>query len=151
MTMLVRALSMMGLLLVSTAALAEAPVTTNPEGKAAIVLLDMCFNQHKVAEGFATYVGPTYTQHNPTAPDGKEAAIKGLSAFVAAMPSMHYDFKRVLVDGDLVAVHAHVTTSPTDRGSAVVDIFRFDKGKIVEHWDVVQPVPEKPANQNTMF
>lgn len=150
MSSLARALPVLGLLLTAPA-FADPALTTNPEGLAAVGLLDMCFNQHKVAEGFATYVGPTYRQHNPTAADGKEAAIKALSGFVATMPGMHYDFKRVLVDGDLVAVHAHVTMGPSDRGMAVVDIFRFDNGKIVEHWDVAQPVPEKSANENTMF
>ncbi len=139
-------------LLAVTAAHAEDPAkVTSANGKAAMGLLDMCFNQHKVAEAFAKYVGPTYKQHNPTVPDGKDAAIKGLSGFVAQMPDMHYDVKRVLVDGDLVAVHSHVALNATDRGSAVVDIFRLEHGKVVEHWDVLQAVPEKPVNDNTMF
>jgi predicted SnoaL-like aldol condensation-catalyzing enzyme len=55
------------------------------------------------------------------------------------------------VDGDFVIVHSHATTTPEDRGMAIVDIFRMDDGKIVEHWDVIQPIPEKAANENTMF
>ncbi|WP_342791211.1 nuclear transport factor 2 family protein [Streptomyces montanus] len=61
------------------------------------------------------------------------------------------DFKRALADGDLVMLHSHVTTSPTDRGTAAADILRLKNGKIVEHWDVLQAVPETSANDNTMF
>jgi predicted SnoaL-like aldol condensation-catalyzing enzyme len=50
-----------------------------------------------------------------------------------------------------VALHSHLTRKPGDRGMAVVDIFRLENGKIVEHWDVVQEVPETSANNNTMF
>lgn len=146
----------------SVAMLAAMPVTasaqsvasqlsSNPNGVAAVEFLDMVFNQKKVEEGFAKYVGPTYIQHNPMVPDGIEGAVTGLTGLLKQMPDWKYDFKRVLVDGDLVAVHSHVTTGPADRGTAVVDIFRVVDGKIVEHWDVLQPVPEKAANDNTMF
>jgi predicted SnoaL-like aldol condensation-catalyzing enzyme len=126
-------------------------LTSNPNGIAAVELLDMVFNQKKVEEAFAKYVGDTYTQHNPMVPDGIDGAVTGLTALLKQMPGWKYDFKRVLVDGDLVAVHAHITTGPDDRGMAVVDIFRVKDDKFVEHWDVLQPVPEKSANTNTMF
>jgi predicted SnoaL-like aldol condensation-catalyzing enzyme len=126
-------------------------LTRNKAGVAAVELLDMAFNQRKVEEAFARYVGPTYTQHNPQVPDGIEGALAGIPGLLMAMPNLRYDFKRVLVDGDLVAVHSHRTNGPADRGVAVVDIFRVAKGKIVEHWDVLQPVPETAANGNTMF
>ena len=80
--------------------------------------------------------------------EGARAGIKGL---LAQVPGWRYDFQRVLVDGDLVAIHSHVTSGPGDRGMAVVDIFRAQDGKFVEHWDVIQPVPENAANANTMF
>ena len=57
----------------------------------------------------------------------------------------------MLADGDLVALHAHSIREPGERGVAIVDIFRLENGKIVEHWDVIQPVPEKANNDNTMF
>jgi len=122
----------------------------NASEAAAIGLLDMIFNQKKAEEAFAKYGGRYYRQHNPAAPDGKEALIallKGLPPEV----TIHYEFKRVLSDGDMVVVHSLVTNSPTDRGSAVIDMFRLEHGKVVEHWDVVQPIPEKSANKNTMF
>jgi predicted SnoaL-like aldol condensation-catalyzing enzyme len=116
----------------------------------AAALLDLAFNQRQVAAAFNRYVGATYTQHNPTVPNGKSEAIKTLSEGLKTM-NVHYDIKRVIADGDLVVVHSHVTFGTDDRGMAVVDIFRFEHGKVVEHWDVVQQVPEHAANDNTMF
>ena len=68
-----------------------------------------------------------------------------------ALPGWTYEIKHAYVDGDIAIIHSHVRMKADDRGMAVVDIFRFEKGKIVEHWDVVQPIPEKSANNNTMF
>jgi predicted SnoaL-like aldol condensation-catalyzing enzyme len=56
-----------------------------------------------------------------------------------------------VVDGDFVILHVHSVREPGERGSAIIDIFKLESGKIVEHWDVIQPIPEKPANPNTMF
>jgi predicted SnoaL-like aldol condensation-catalyzing enzyme len=126
-------------------------LTTNPLGLAAIELLDLAFNQKRVREAFEKHVTPDYIQHNPMVPTGREAAIVGLGAWMQQVPGFRYDFKRVLVDGNFVIVHAHLTNGPGDRGTAVVDILRAENGKFVEHWDVLQPVPENPANQNTMF
>jgi predicted SnoaL-like aldol condensation-catalyzing enzyme len=136
----------------ATASMADTAVTRNPRGLIAVGLLDMVFNQRKVKEGFDKYVGATYRQHNPYAADGKQAAIDFLSKFMATGAEYKYDFKHVYVDGRIVIVHSHVTRGKDDRGSAVIDIFRLDRhNKIVEHWDVLQPVPEKSANDNTMF
>ena len=131
---------------------AQADVKPKNANEAAVVgLLDMAFNQKKYVEAFDKYVGPYYRQHNPTAPDGKEATLKSFAEWIPAHPGLRYDFKHVFSDGDRVIVHSHVTTGAEDRGLAVVDIFRLEQGKVVEHWDVVQPVPEKSANDNTMF
>ena len=98
------------------------------------------------------YLGPRYTQHNPVAPDGP-AGLKGFITFLKdKFPNAKSEFKRVFADGDYVIVHVHAMREPNTRGFAIIDIFRLDgKGKIVEHWDVVQPVPEKAANENGMF
>jgi len=97
------------------------------------------------------YFGPKYIQHNPGAPDG----IEGFKAFIAfrkeKLPNAHSEIKQVFADGDYVILHVHNVPTPGDRGTAIVDIFRLENGKIVEHWDVVQPIPEKTANSNTMF
>jgi predicted SnoaL-like aldol condensation-catalyzing enzyme len=126
-------------------------LTSDPLGIAAVEFLDLAFNQKKVDEALDRYVAEPYVQHNPQVPTGVEGARAGLTGLLQQVPGWHYDFKRVLVDGDLVAVHSHVTTGPNDRGVALVDIFRAENGKFVEHWDVIQPVPETAANQNTMF
>ncbi len=126
-------------------------LSTHPAGEAAVAFLDLAFNRKKLAEAFARYSAPPYTQHNPQVGDGPEAAVAGLTGLLQQLPGWRYDFKRVLVDGDLVAVHSHVTTAPGDRGMAVIDIFRVAGGRFVEHWDVIQPVPEAAANANTMF
>jgi predicted SnoaL-like aldol condensation-catalyzing enzyme len=110
------------------------------------------FNDKKPEEAVAKYGGPEYIQHNPQAADGFQAFIDFVKGFTAQYPQLHVDIKRVIAECDLVVTHSHLTLSPTDRGSAVADIFRLDRdGKIVEHWDVIQAVPETSANDNTMF
>jgi predicted SnoaL-like aldol condensation-catalyzing enzyme len=105
----------------------------------------------KVREAFETWVDPGYIQHNPMAATGRDAAINFLEPFFAKNPNINYSIKRIIADGDLVAVHSHGKFAPEDRGIAVVDILRVKGCKVMEHWDVVQPVPEKSANTNTMF
>jgi predicted SnoaL-like aldol condensation-catalyzing enzyme len=107
------------------------------------------FVEKQVAEGFARYVGPAYIQHNPRAPDGPEAAVKLLSQVITR--DSISEIKRIVAENDLVVLHVHSRANAQDRGRAIVDIFRVENGKIVEHWDVIQPVPEQAANGNTMF
>jgi predicted SnoaL-like aldol condensation-catalyzing enzyme len=111
----------------------------------------MVFYDHKVADAFKTYVGASYRQHNPLVPDGIEPSVAFLSKRFEVNPRATNEIKRVIADGDLVAVHVHSRSNDTDRGRAIVDIFRVENGKIVEHWDVIQPVPENAQNGNTMF
>jgi predicted SnoaL-like aldol condensation-catalyzing enzyme len=105
----------------------------------------------QVRKAFETWVDPGYIQHNPMAATGRDAAIGFLEPFFASVPGAAYSIKRIIADGNLVAVHAHGKFSPEDRGMAVIDILRVEGCKVVEHWDVVQPVPEKAANTNGMF
>jgi predicted SnoaL-like aldol condensation-catalyzing enzyme len=123
----------------------------NAQERTVIGLLDMAFNLKRPADAFALYGGPYYRQHNPTAPDGKEAIVALLGGWLPTVPNLRYDIKRIVSHGDMVWVHSHVTFGPQDRGQAVVDIFRLERGKIVEHWDVGTAVPEKALNDNTMF
>jgi predicted SnoaL-like aldol condensation-catalyzing enzyme len=111
----------------------------------------MVFYDHKVADAFKTYVGASYRQHNPLVPDGIEPSVAFLSKRFETNPQAINEIKRVIADGDLVAVHVHSRSNDADRGRAIVDIFRVEDGKIVEHWDVIQPVPENAQNTNTMF
>ena len=100
---------------------------------------------------FEKWVVPGYIQHNPMAATGRDAAIAFLEPFMKSNPHISYSIKRIIADGNLVAVHSHGKFAPDDRGIAVVDIVRVEGCKVVEHWDVVQPVPEKSANENGMF
>lgn len=102
-------------------------------------------------EAASAYLGDRYIQHNPLAADGPE----GLKAFLdfakENMSTFKVEIKQAFADGDYVILHVHAKRDPEDRGSAVMDIFRLEDGKVVEHWDVIQPIPESSANDNTMF
>jgi len=145
------ALWVMLLAAASAATPAGTATPQNPAEVAVLDFLDMTFNQKHFDEAFKRYVGPYYRQHNPTVPDGKEPILKLLHQYMPSTPDLHYEFKNVWSDRDRVIVHSHVTTGPSDRGKAVIDIFRLEKGKIVEHWDVAQDIPEHAANDNSMF
>ena len=99
----------------------------------------------------AKYFGPRYVQHNPGAANGPEGFKRLVGFLKEKFPTSRNEIKRVIAEGDLVVLHVHSKRSPDDRGRAIVDIFKVENGKIVEHWDVIQDVPEKSANDNTMF
>lgn len=152
-------------LLLLLACTASACASTGPTARAlraqqntAVVLafLDTAFNKHEVEQAFKLYVGPYYRQHNPHVADGVDGAITSLTHLTHELyPELRHDVKRTVAQGDLVAVHSRYTHSAADRagngGVAVVDIFRLEHGKIVEHWDVVEDVPSESANDNSMF
>ena len=112
---------------------------------------EIAINQRKPEEAVVKYLGPNYRQHNPGAADGPESFIAAVKGLTKTFPELTMEPKRIIAEGDLVVLHSHLILKPGDRGTAVVDIFRLENGKIVEHWDVVQEVPEKSANNNTMF
>ncbi|MBR0908524.1 nuclear transport factor 2 family protein [Bradyrhizobium japonicum] len=105
----------------------------------------------KDADAALAYVGNRYVQHNPNAPDGPDGFRKFIGFLREKFPNSHSEIKRSFVDGDFVILHVHSVREPGSRGRAIVDIFKLENGKIVEHWDVVQDIPENPANNNTMF
>jgi predicted SnoaL-like aldol condensation-catalyzing enzyme len=107
--------------------------------------------EKRVREAFETWVQPGYIQHNPLAATGRDAAIAFLEPFFQGHPDASYSIKRIIADGNLVAVHSHAKFTADERGLAVIDILRVEHCKIAEHWDVAQPVPEKTANSNGMF
>ncbi len=105
----------------------------------------------KDADAALKYVGDRYVQHNPNAADGPEGFRKFIAFLRDKFPQSRSEIKRVFTDGDYVILHVHAVRQPGDRGSAIIDIFRLEQGKIVEHWDAVQPIPEQSANPNGMF
>jgi predicted SnoaL-like aldol condensation-catalyzing enzyme len=118
--------------------------------KTVAAFYDAALNR-KDFEAAAQYIGPRYTQHNPNAKDGPEG-LKGFLAFLREkFPGSRSEIKRIFADGDYVIVHVHAVREPGTRGNAIVDIFKLENGKVVEHWDVVQPIPESAANDNGMF
>lgn len=113
--------------------------------------IDLFYRQGRVREAFMTYVVPGYIQHNPVAADGRDTAIAALEPYFASQPNAIREVQRIIVDGNLAVVHLRVRQNPQDRGVAIVDILRLENGMIVEHWDVIQAVPERSANPHPMF
>ena len=111
---------------------------------------DLVINK-KDFESARHYLGKGYTQHNPLAADGPE----GLKAFIEFLknnfPAARSEIKRIIAEGDFVVLHVHSLRPPNMRGRAIVEIFRMEEGKIREHWDVIQDIPETSLNQNGMF
>jgi predicted SnoaL-like aldol condensation-catalyzing enzyme len=136
------------LLTVHTIALAGAQQERNK--KLVMEFYEAAINQKDFAAA-SKYLGTQYRQHNPLAADGPA----GLQAYVQFLkgkfPASHSEIKKVFADGDYVILHVHAVRVPGTRGSAIVDIFRLENGKVVEHWDVIQEIPEKAANANGMF
>ena len=97
------------------------------------------FTDKKVAQAFKKYATPGYIQHSPLATD-VQGTIDFLQAYLDGTPGHGWELKRVLADGELVALHIHSWSGPEDPGRAIVDIFRVEGGRVAEHWEVIQPV-----------
>ena len=107
------------------------------------------YTERDVPAAFESFVVEDYIQHNPTVPDGRAAAVEMLAPKFST-PGAAFDIQRILVDGDLALIHIKATF-PGNPVAAVADIYRLAEGKIVEHWDVLQRMPDEVANDHPMF
>lgn len=124
-----------------------------PSEKNEQIVLDFyekAINQ-KDFEAAAVHFGNYYIQHNPNIEDGIEGFKKLVDLLKENYPQAHSEIKKVFSDGDYVYIHVHSIREPNTRGRAIFDLFRLENGKIVEHWDTVQDIPETAANSNGMF
>lgn len=111
---------------------------------------ELFYARRDVATAFATYVADDYIQHNPGASDGRAAAVAMLTPMFSR-GGARFHVKKIVVDGDMAVIHLHGIPVPGTPGVAVFDMYRLADGKIVEHWDAVQPVPAEAANAHPMF
>jgi predicted SnoaL-like aldol condensation-catalyzing enzyme len=120
--------------------------------KRVVAFYEKALKERDAESALRLYTGNSYRQHNPLIEDGKEG-LRNFAGWLAEhRPDARFTIKRVLAEGDYVILHVHwIGLLDGERGEAVVDLFRLEEGKIVEHWDVIQPTPDTAANNNSMF
>lgn len=143
-----RLLALMGLVALTLNAQTRDAKMEEANKKVVLAFMQEFFGDHDIAAA-EKYLAPEYIQHNPGVADGRAAIMAAAKGFFGSAPKSKTDVRHVAADGDLVWLHHRAQMGPG--ASAVVDIFRVKNGKIVEHWDVIQSVPDKAANPHPMF
>ena len=131
---------------------AAKPARSQTERNRAVItaFAALFYGQRDVRGAFERYVAPDYIQHNANILDGREAAIAALEPMFRQEGSL-FEIKRIVVDGDLAVIHLHGRAGAQGNGGTVADIYRLKRGKIVEHWDILQPIADKPLNPHAYF
>ena len=123
---------------------------THSRKEAAVSFLRLA-SSGKVREAYDAYVSSNFRHHNPFFRGDRDSLMAAMEENAAENPGKVLEVKHALEDGDLVAVHSHVQQNPGDPGAAVVHIFRFEGDRVVELWDIGQPVPKDSPNENGML
>jgi predicted SnoaL-like aldol condensation-catalyzing enzyme len=127
------------------------PVRVREANKQVVLgFYEAAFNDKNV-DAALRFVGAPYVQHNPVIADGLDGLKARLNDLAAAFPDLRVEVKRLVAEGDQVVAHVHAVRATGQRDLAIVDIFRLEEGRLVEHWDVMQEVPEDSLNHNGMF
>lgn len=117
--------------------------------KKVVEFYDLLINK-KDFESARKYMADRYIQHNPRVADGRDGLRTHIEHLKTNLPGVHSEIKKVIAEGDYVMLHVHSRRTP-NRQLAIIEIFRLENGKIAEHWDVVQEIPETSLNSNGMF
>ncbi|HVN97993.1 MAG TPA: ester cyclase [Syntrophorhabdaceae bacterium] len=133
-------------------------MTLEDKKNVVLAFFKTAFEDKEPEKAIELYVGDYYRQHNPGVPDGKESFAAYVKMRSAKNPGRKILLKRIIAEGDLVMLHSHNIFAPGDEGHAQapfgvasINIFRLENGKVVEHWDVREPVPGSAVHANTMF
>jgi predicted SnoaL-like aldol condensation-catalyzing enzyme len=142
--------SLAALVLFANPVIAESTVAIENNKKTVLEFYNKGVNQKDFAVA-SVYLDPSFKHHNPV----RSGGIEGFKAFLSSLrekhPDAHFEIKRLLADGDYVAVHVHAVLDPGAKGTAVVDIYKIGNGRILEHWDVRQDIPDNVADLSGLF
>lgn len=137
---------------IALACLLSGHASASPDNRAIVRdFARLFYTQKNVERAFRAYVAPNYIQHNPGIADGREAAVRALRPLFSPRSRQRFKIRHVLVDRDVAAIHVLAIDDRNGARTAVVDLYRLSKGHIVEHWDVLQPVPAHSKNAHPMF